>query len=91
MAFIRRNDTEVTYAVGAGWEYALTNNWSIKAEYLYLGTQRSYANAGSTTGFAIFPIVAPPVPLTNSNSDPGIHTAKIGINYRWGGPIVAKY
>ena len=91
MLFIGRNDTEVTYAVGAGWEYALTNSWSIKAEYLYLGTQRSYTNSGMTTGFVAFPIVATPVLLTNTNSDPGVHTGKIGINYRWGGPVVAKY
>jgi outer membrane immunogenic protein len=81
----RGTDTQVTYAVGAGIEYAFNNNWSIKGEYLYLGTQKSYtSSATSVTG----PVG---VLFTNSNSDPGVHTGKIGINYRWGGPIVAKY
>ena len=37
------NNSRVGYALGAGAEYALTNNWSIKGEYLY-------ANFGSGRG-----------------------------------------
>jgi outer membrane immunogenic protein len=79
------NNGQVTYAVGAGIEYAFTPNWSLKGEYLYLGTQRSYTSSATS--------LAAPVGVlfTNTNSDPGIHTGKIGLNYRWGGPIVAKY
>ena len=29
------SSTRVGWTVGAGFEYAVTNNWSIKAEYLY--------------------------------------------------------
>jgi outer membrane immunogenic protein len=81
----RGNDTEVTYAVGAGVEYAFNDNWSLKGEYLYLGTQKSYTSSATS-------VAAPAgVVFTNTNSDPGIHTGKIGINYRWGGPVVARY
>jgi outer membrane immunogenic protein len=81
----RGNDTQVTYAVGAGIEYAFTNSWSLKGEYLYLGTNKSYTSSANS-------LAAPAgVLFTNTSSDPGIHTAKIGLNYRWGGPIVAKY
>ena len=31
------------------------------------------------------------VVFTNTASDPGVHTGKIGLNYRWGAPVVAKY
>lgn len=81
----RSSDTQATYAVGAGIEYAFNSNWSVKGEYLYLGTQKSYTSSATS--------VAGPagVLFTNTNSDPGIHTAKIGINYRWGGPVVAQY
>jgi outer membrane immunogenic protein len=85
LLFLGRSDTQTTYAVGAGVEYALTNNWSIKGEYLYLGTQRTYTQSGpllSGTGGVTY---------TNTVSDPGVHTAKLGINYRFGGPVVAKY
>jgi outer membrane immunogenic protein len=82
---LNRSDTEVTYAVGAGVEYALNSNWSIKGEYLYLGTQKGYTATGTS--------VAAPVGVSfsSTNSDPGIHTGKIGVNYRWGAPVVAKY
>jgi outer membrane immunogenic protein len=79
------SDTQVTYALGGGLEYAFTNNWSIKGEYLFLGTQKTYTQSG--------PTLTPGTPTiyTNTNTDPGIHTVKIGVNYRWGGPIVAKF
>ena len=40
-----RNEIKLGYAVGAGVEYALTNNWIIRGEYLYynLGSATSYA------------------------------------------------
>ena len=85
LLFMSRSSTQTTYAVGAGVEYAFTNNWSLKGEYLYLGTQKTYTQSGpilSGAGGTIY---------TNSASEPGLHTAKIGINYRFGGPIVAKY
>lgn len=81
----RNNNTQVTYAVGAGIEYALNNNWSIKGEYLYLGTNKSYTSSAIS-------VAAPAgVLFTNTTSDPGVHTGKIGLNYRWGAPVVAKY
>ncbi len=84
LLFLSSSNTLVTYAVGAGVEYAFTNNWSIKGEYLYLGTQNTYTQTGLSG-------VGVPIAFSNSSSDPGIHTGKIGINYRFGGPIVARY
>jgi outer membrane immunogenic protein len=82
---ISRSDTEFTYAVGAGVEYAFSNNWSVKGEYLYLGTQRNYTTSGTSAAAPVG------VVFTNTVSDPGVHTGKIGLNYRWGAPVVAKY
>jgi outer membrane immunogenic protein len=84
---INHSDTQTTYAVGAGIEYAFTPNWSLKGEYLYLGTRQTNTSSN-------FSVAAPAnVLFTNSNSDPGIHTVKVGVNYRfnWGAPVVAKY
>jgi outer membrane immunogenic protein len=83
--FLNNSGTQVTWAAGAGIEYALTNNWSIKGEYLYLGTRKTFTQSG-VAGASLAGTIE-----TNSASDPGVHTAKIGINYRFGGPIVAKY
>ncbi|MBI5265195.1 MAG: porin family protein [Bradyrhizobium sp.] len=74
--------THVTWAAGAGVEYAFTNNWSLKGEYLYLATHQTYTVTG---------VHAAGDTYTNSHTDPGVHTAKVGINYRFGGPVVAKY
>jgi outer membrane immunogenic protein len=77
-----RSGTQVTWAAGAGVEYALTNNWSVKGEYLYLATHESFTSSGAADFGTLF---------TNVHTDPGVHTAKVGVNYRFGGPIVARY
>lgn len=67
---------EVGYAVGGGWEYAIDSKWSVKAEYLYFGFGKfdtsapAVGNPGVGTGFS-------------TTSLAGIHTAKIGLNYKW--------
>jgi outer membrane immunogenic protein len=80
-----RSDTHIHgWAAGGGVEYAFNPNWTIKGEYLYLGIRKDVITTG-TTSTGVFETV-----LT---SVPGVHTAKIGINYKfgWGGPVVAKY
>jgi outer membrane immunogenic protein len=68
------------WTVGAGVEYMLTSNWSIKGEY-------QYYNFGGTT------FTNGPAPIVGSHFHDDDHTVKLGINYRfgWGGPVVAKY
>ena len=67
------------YALGAGVEYALNHNWSIKGEYMYYGLgKKTYEYA--------------PLEIARARND--IHTVKLGLNYRFGGydtPVVAKY
>jgi outer membrane immunogenic protein len=74
--------TPLSYGIGAGIEHALPEDWfeqakniSIKAEYLYLGIERTQNTAGYNGTFY------------NPTSDriKGIHTAKIGINYHFDG------
>ena len=67
------------YAAGAGIEYGFTPNWSAKIEYMHYGFDTRNAPAGSLA-------VLQPVAI-------GLHidTLKVGVNYRWGGPIVARY
>ena len=78
----------VGYAIGGGIEQALPPEWfklakniSIKAEYLYLGIERTQTSSGVTShpGFTSSPS------LTTTDHISGIHTAKIGINYRFRG------
>jgi len=62
--------------VGFGLEYAFTNNWTMKAEYDYIGL--------SSRGFVI-PVGAPFLVgdvFTNHNSN--VQTFKVGFNYLFG-------
>jgi outer membrane immunogenic protein len=79
-----RTGVRAGFAVGAGWEQALAQNWSVKVEYLY--TQFDRVN---------FDYVATSI-LGGTNA---IHVSdrisdnigRIGLNYKWGGPVVARY
>jgi len=85
IANLARNETQVTWAAGGGVEYAFTPNWSVKGEYLYLATRESYTVNGTAITIAT-------APVSNVHADPGVHTVKVGFNYRFGGtPIVARY
>jgi molybdenum cofactor synthesis domain-containing protein len=72
------------WMIGAGLEYGLTPNWSAKLEWNYLDFGReqiTFTNVGVPGGPATFPL----------DIKQGIHLAKLGINYRFGGPVYAKY
>jgi outer membrane immunogenic protein len=79
--------TAAGWTVGAGFEYALWNHISYKAEYLYVDLGSSSANvvAQSTAGFA------PPPPLipssfTASYGKTDFNVVRAGINYKFFGP-----
>jgi outer membrane immunogenic protein len=66
------------YAIGAGWEYKLTRNWSAKVEYMHFDFGHSL-NYSLVPGTFLF------------NQSLRVETVKFGINYLFGGPVVAKY
>jgi outer membrane immunogenic protein len=67
-------------AYGAGLEYALTDNWSIKGEYMY-----TYIRAG-------WNVYAPDIGYMSRAT---FHIVRIGLNYKFDlfapPPVVAKY
>jgi outer membrane immunogenic protein len=76
------NDWRVGYAAGAGIEYAFTNNWSVKVEYLYTDLGRSNNN---DFGF-----------LSTYRQRNNIVRAGLNYKFDWGmggmgGPVVARY
>jgi outer membrane immunogenic protein len=84
------DQTRVGWAIGAGGEWMIAPQWSIKAEYLYVDLGKaSYTNSCSAAAPAC-PVLA--LPLTYQ-TDLRIHEniARFGVNYHFGGPIVAKY
>jgi high affinity Mn2+ porin len=59
------------WTAGAGVEFAVSGNWSAKAEYDYIDLSRRMYDLG---GFG----------LPGVNVDPRIHLAKLGLNYHLG-------
>jgi outer membrane immunogenic protein len=63
-------DARFGYAVGAGGEWAFSPNWSVKAEYIYLGFDTGSASLS--------------IPGTNADASKlHLHTVKGGINYHF--------
>jgi outer membrane immunogenic protein len=69
------------WLVGAGFEYAFTNNWTVKFEYNYLGL-----------GNRIF-VIPTTAPLlagdTFTSNNRNVQMVKVGVNYlfNWGAPV----
>lgn len=78
-----RDEWRVGWTVGAGIEHMISADWSIKAEYLYYDLGRSSLVASTFAG-------GPNESGTFSHRNDG-HIVRAGINYQFGGPVVAKY
>jgi outer membrane immunogenic protein len=72
-------NTQTGLLLGAGWEYALTNNWSLKAEYNYIKFETQSLNYTASLG--------------NYSNQETKQIVKVGVNYKfdWAGPVVARY
>ena len=69
------SNTETTWTLGGGLEWALDPNWSVKAEYMYIGLDKTLSDCGFlATSFCY------------DHNLHGISTAKVGLNYRFNGP-----
>ena len=86
--------TRVGWTVGGGGEWMFAPNWSAKLEYLYydLGSA-NYATGGyavdlSPTSFAGLGIASVATSTTTRFNG---NIARVGLNYKFGGPVVAKY
>jgi len=80
------SSTRAGYTVGAGAEYAFSQNWSAKLEYLYydFGTRTAVGIQTNPIGadFAVY----------RAKTDG--HIVRVGLNYRFSspvGPVMAKY
>jgi outer membrane immunogenic protein len=72
VAVFDSKDTRTGWTVGAGAEYALWNNWSLKAEYNYLDLGTRTVTATSPTGASVL-----------ADSKVTEHMIKLGANYKF--------
>jgi outer membrane immunogenic protein len=76
------DQTRTSGAVGAGFEYGFTPNWSFAVEYDHFFEGNHNANFVTVPG-GVF------VGTANIHGDVDLVTARV--NYRFGGPVVARY
>jgi outer membrane immunogenic protein len=91
--------TRAGWTIGAGAEAAIDQHWSVKVEYLYM----DFGNVGSSgaTATAVTNALNTPLPGFNTVTTTTLTSAfntrftdnvlRVGLNYRFGGPVVAKY
>ena len=91
--------TRAGWTVGAGVEAAIDRNWSVKLEYLYMDLGNIGSAAASATG-AVNALNTPGVgfnTVTTTTLNAAFNTRftdnilRAGVNYRFGGPVMAKY
>lgn len=84
---VSASTTRVGWTAGAGLEYALGSNWSIKAEYLYVDLG-SFDTTIPACALCVAQNLASEVVVHHKYTD---NIARFGVNYRFGGPVVARY
>jgi outer membrane immunogenic protein len=77
-------ETRAGWTVGGGLEHAFGNNWSVKAEYLYL-------DLGSFAYQAMPPVFTGEIYTIDVRTR--AHVARLGLNYKFDGsrPLLARY
>lgn len=83
------SSTRLGWTVGAGGEYAFGNGWSAKAEYLYVDLGSASVNSTNLTAFT--PPIAFPTNVFTHTIELRSNIARVGLNYKFSGPVVAKY
>jgi outer membrane immunogenic protein len=72
------------WTAGAGWEYALAPNWTVKVEYLHvdLGSTSLDISAANTNTVRMTGVIPPPgsAVLHFNNS---FDLVRVGVGYRW--------
>lgn len=93
------SSTRVGWTAGAGAEAALDRNWSVKLEYLYMDLGR-FAS-GAAGGTSVVTVANVPTQAFSTQTTTTVngnvstrftdHIVRVGVNYRFGGPVVARY
>lgn len=70
------SNTSDGFVVGGGLEWAMTHNWSVRAEYLYY-------RLGSGASATVTPAAFPAVPSSFSWSRTSVDVARVGLSYKF--------
>jgi len=75
--------TQVGWTAGIGAEYMISRDWSVKGEWLYVDLGKVSGAGVLTPAFAGI--------TYNTTAHLTANIARVGLNYHFGGPVVAKY
>ena len=75
------SDTTTTWTIGGGIEWAFAPNWSIKGEYMFIGESDTTISCAVST--LASGAIVPGGPFCFAHSFGNIHTAKLGLNWRF--------
>jgi outer membrane immunogenic protein len=81
-AALSNSDTNGGWTVGAGIESRIYGNWTAKVEYLYI----DLGDFNNVVQFATTPGIG-----ARFSSHITDHIARVGLNYKFGGPVIARY
>lgn len=82
------DDTRWGGVVGVGLEYGFAPNWSAGVEYNHMFMQdrtHTFVSNGAVAA------VGPAGLVFNERIRQDVDTVTVRVNYRWGGPVIAKY
>jgi outer membrane immunogenic protein len=79
-------DTKAGYTVGAGIEGVIGGNWTAKLEYLYVDLGRVSGSLATT-----IPALGGGTLASSYSSRITDNVLRVGLNYKFAGPVVAKY
>ncbi|MBP0580764.1 porin family protein [Labrys sp. LIt4] len=66
------SETKFGWALGAGAEYALTQNWTVRAEYLYVDLGKAETIKANSE-----------IAQVTAKADVSVHTVRAGVNYKF--------
>ena len=75
------------WTIGGGLEWAISNNWSLAGEYRHTDFGRRATTFDIPSGLDAGPIFA----TGTSSSKLTVDQVTARLNYRFGGPVVARY
>jgi outer membrane immunogenic protein len=85
-AVFSNTDLRVGYTVGAGVEGVISGNWTAKLEYLWVDLGRTKGSFAT-----VVPALGGGNLTTNYSSRITDNILRVGVNYKFGGPVIAKY
>jgi outer membrane immunogenic protein len=78
------DDTATVGTFGGGVEWAFAPNWSIKAEYMFIGLGNNGQTSCGTATILGTGVAVPGGAFCFNHDFPDIHTVKVGVNWRFG-------